>query len=218
MAKIDYSILQKIMVHYVNKLNFILSAVEDFQKAHPNRKLKILDVGCGVGNISLQIASNGYNVLGIDIDKASVDYANKKNKFKNCKFKVANAHDINIKEKYDVIVSPEVLEHLKHPEKLVSSIQRLLKDDGLLIITIPNGYGPTELSLKPYAYFGKFLKGIGLYEKARNLKWKLKKTSQEQDCFSSYGIDTLNTHNEGAIHEQFFTMRSFKKLLKILLY
>ena len=61
---------------------------------------------------------------------------------------------------------------------------------------------------------GKFLKGIGMYEKARDLKWRFKKKNQAQECFDKYGMDTLNTQNEGATHQQFFTMRKFKKLLE----
>ena len=201
------------MVHYVNKLNFILNAIENFQKNNTKRKLKILDVGCGVGNITLQIAHNNYNVLGIDIDNKSIEFAKKRNKFKNCKFMVANAHDLKIKEKFDVIVCAEVLEHLKYPEKLVESLNQIMKEDGLLIVTIPNGYGPTELSLKPKMIAGKILKKIGIYEKARDLKWKIKKKNQNQDCFDKFGMDTLNTHNDGALHEQFFTISSFKSLL-----
>ena len=39
----------------------------------------------------------------------------------------------------------KVLEHLNHPERALSSINAILEENGLLIVTVPNGYGPYSL-------------------------------------------------------------------------
>jgi ubiquinone/menaquinone biosynthesis C-methylase UbiE len=46
---------------------------------------------------------------------------------------------------FDFIICSEVLEHLRHPEKTLSSLYCILKQNGLFIVTVPNGYGPYSL-------------------------------------------------------------------------
>ena len=43
------------------------------------------------------------------------------------------------------MICSEVLEHLNHPEKALNLINRVLKENGLFIVTVPNGYGPYSL-------------------------------------------------------------------------
>ena len=150
--------LEKDLTHYVKKINFVISNVKELQDSMNNKRLKVLDVGCGTGNISLEVAELGCEVLGIDLDKESIEYANKRNTLKNCKFKVANAQDLDLKEKFDVIIASEVLEHLKHPENLVDFVNKNLKKEGFLFLSIPNGFGPSEISVTPRRVVGRILK------------------------------------------------------------
>ena len=202
--------IQKDLVHYIKKINFILENVKKLQEETDKKDLNVLDVGCGVGNISLEISKLGCKVTGIDIDKESIEYA-KKRSIKNCTFLVSNAHSLIIKEKFDVIICSEVLEHLKHPERLIEFVSKNIKKSGFVFISIPNGYGPSELSVSPRRFIGKMLKKMHLYDQARNLRHSIVKNpvKKAQDRF---GLDTLNAYGEGALHEQFFSMRSLKRL------
>ena len=202
--------LKKDLTHYVKKINFIQENIKELQDKSKRKNLRVLDVGCGVGNISIEVAKLGCNVLGIDNDEESIKYA-KQRENNNCKFRVINAHELDIKEKFDVIIASEVLEHLKYPKNLISFVSENLDKDGFLFLSIPNGFGPSELSVMPRRIAGRLLKKIGLFEIARDLRHKIVK-DPEQKARARFGMDTLNTHGEGALHEQFFTLRSVRRL------
>lgn len=202
--------LKKDLTHYIKKIKFIQENIRELQDKSKKKNLRVLDVGCGVGNISIEVAKLECNVLGIDNDEKSITYA-KQRENKNCKFKVINAHELKIKEKFDVIIASEVLEHLRHPENLISFASKNLKKDGFLFLSIPNGFGPSELSVMPRRIIGKLLKRVNLYEFARDLRHSIVK-NPEQKARYRFGMDTLNTHGEGALHEQFFSLRSVRKL------
>ncbi len=52
--------------------------------------------------------------------------------------------------KFDCVIISEVLEHLDAPEVLLASVLPYLAQSGVLIITVPNGYGEFELDLRLY--------------------------------------------------------------------
>ena len=134
----------------IKRLKFIETAINSLER--PN--LRILEIGCGNGNISYQLAHSDHYVLGIDIDEKS----NEKFQYKNLQFKAIDICEYIVKEtdKYDVIVCSEVLEHLTNPLNIMCNINRLLKDDGIAIITVPNGIGPRELLMtRPIQYISQ---------------------------------------------------------------
>ncbi len=79
----------------------ILINILKFKKM--NRKISILDVGCGYGELTKYLPKNiNYNYTGIDIVKSMIDYANKKNANKNMRFYLRDITKIN--KKYDFII------------------------------------------------------------------------------------------------------------------
>ena len=173
----------------------------------PNNRtpLKILEVGCGNGNISYQLARYGHDVTGVDISQTTINTAiDRFGDTSGLHFKVANAEELNPSEneKYDVIVCSEVLEHLHQPKKLTLNFKNLLNEKGLAIITVPNGYGPREVFItKPMQ---KLMTGKGLLPK---LIIRLK-------TLFGYKGNTQQTSAEYLEHIQFFSMKKLKRLAK----
>jgi len=100
---------------------------------------KILDAGCGDGVLSYFLAKRGANVTGIDNSEEAIKFAREKCKdSKNLDFLVASVYKLPFKDKnFDFIVSPEVIEHLEYPEKMLSEIKRVYNGKGKIIITAP---------------------------------------------------------------------------------
>lgn len=99
---------------------------------------KVLDVGCATGNIDKILFENGCEVTGIEIDPKSAEIASK-----YCKSVIVGnielLDDLNCPDNYfDVLLFADILEHLKSPLNALKKLKRYLKDDGIVIITIPN--------------------------------------------------------------------------------
>jgi len=105
------------------------------------KKKTILDAGCGNGSLSFRIANKGHKIIGIDIAKGNVDFAKKVKEsigIKNIKFIQMSLTEITFKDKlFDVIISGEVLEHIKDDDKVVKHFNRILKKGGQCIISVP---------------------------------------------------------------------------------
>jgi 2-polyprenyl-3-methyl-5-hydroxy-6-metoxy-1,4-benzoquinol methylase len=106
----------------------------------------ILDVGCGNGVISRHLGRLGFNVTGIDISEKTVEIARSLTDLPNVKFLKMSAEELVASGKqYDAIICSEVLEHLTDPGNLLITLNKSLKDQGKLIVTVPNGKGPREV-------------------------------------------------------------------------
>ena len=124
----------------------ILSTVYNFVRNYSIRKkynlivkLKpsgsILDIGCGTGEVLKHFSDNGWDVQGIEPADNARDYA--KN---TLNLPVDNEGLLNqIKSNsFDVVTLWHVLEHVPKLQERMQQINRILKDDGVLIIALPN--------------------------------------------------------------------------------
>lgn len=93
---------------------------------------KLLDVGCAYGYFMEVAKEAGFEVFGVD----SSDYAVKQAKKKfGKKVKKAFLSEVNFREKsFDVVTLFDVFEHLENPEGDLKKVNKILKDDGLLVI------------------------------------------------------------------------------------
>jgi 2-polyprenyl-3-methyl-5-hydroxy-6-metoxy-1,4-benzoquinol methylase len=90
----------------------------------------LLDVGCGDGYWSDQATAKGYTVTSIDHEKY---YANTQVVDLDSGLAFSD-------ESFDVVWCSEVLEHLYDPVAMIKEIKRVLKQQGLLVLTSPNSY------------------------------------------------------------------------------
>ena len=129
----------------LKRLDWIVSHVEAHKGNREASSINILDIGCGRGNISLPLASLGYRVHGIDIDPDEISCVTARNKFPNALFEAGDAEKTDFKTQWDIVICSAIFEHLFSPENLFRKLPELVKRDGIILITIPNGYGPYEL-------------------------------------------------------------------------
>lgn len=105
---------------------------------HIPPKVLVLDYGCGWGIFSKMLADKGCNVKGIDMDNNSIDIAKDIIKEKDfLKFEnvpISEIHD----ETYDYVISNQVIEHTNNPGNYLMECNRVLKNDGFLVISLPN--------------------------------------------------------------------------------
>lgn len=99
----------------------------------PERTL--LDIGCGTGDFLSVCNSNGWIVSGIEPNEKARAIAN--NKTNNKVFKIEQLLKFE-KHSFDVITLWHVLEHLPKLQDHLSIIKNLLKENGTLIIAVPN--------------------------------------------------------------------------------
>ncbi len=108
-----------------------------------NKGMKILDLGCGRGDVSFYLASKGATVIGVDYSSDAIELAENAlksmpNKIKNSvKFYKQDAKELSFDDNYfDAIISFDVFEHLykEELEIVMENISRILKKDGILIV------------------------------------------------------------------------------------
>lgn len=99
----------------------------------------VLDVASGEGYGSNLLSKNASKVYGVDIDAQAVSLASEKYKKSNLEFKQGSAALIPIESgSIDVVVSFETIEHHDKHDEMLSEIKRVLKPDGMLIISTPD--------------------------------------------------------------------------------
>lgn len=92
----------------------------------------ILDVGCGAGFLSNELARQGYKVTGVDLSEESLDVARKHDRTRSVKYEVADAYRLPFEEgTFDALTAMDFLEHVEKPQEIISEFSRVLKPGGL---------------------------------------------------------------------------------------
>ena len=100
-----------------------------------NRFGLVLNVGCGVGSLSM-IGDSSLEIVNIDSDMGSLSVLRNKNA--NITTICADAQHLPFKsERFDSVLVIEVLEHLPTPELCIREVHRVLKQKGSAIFTTP---------------------------------------------------------------------------------
>ena len=101
----------------------------------------ILDVGCGVGNYIIALSKNNRVCFGIDpLYEVSLLEAQQKAKDENVNIPLiqgVSEHLPFIDEKFDMVLHFSTLQHVDDQHKTLSEIKRVLKDNGLLVVSVP---------------------------------------------------------------------------------
>jgi len=142
-------IVRETVYGIAKRLEFFLDWIEKERKKRELNlsQLRILDVGCGTGvNVTIPLATAGYSLIGLDINTNSIERAKQlAASLQNIEFICGTLEQQTFGSDFHVVVCSEVLEHLEDPGKLLRAISDVLCDEGLLLVTVPNGSGYYEL-------------------------------------------------------------------------
>jgi ubiquinone/menaquinone biosynthesis C-methylase UbiE len=111
-----------------------------FRQAGVSPGMQCLDLGCGGGEVSLELAklvAPGGSVVGMDMDEVKLGLARdaaKQRKIDNVEFRTVNANEWNEVSRYDLVYSRFLLQHLSQPVALLQRMWAGVRPEGLLIV------------------------------------------------------------------------------------
>jgi len=110
----------------------------DFKDLKPFKDLKILDIGCGGGLVCEPMARLGANVTGIDADENAIEVAKDHAMDSDLQINYQSGPAEKLKEKFDVVLALEVVEHVSDLDAFIKNALRLCKPGGLIIFSTLN--------------------------------------------------------------------------------
>lgn len=122
-------------------------ALDLIEKFRPS---SLLEVGCGSGEFLQKVVTGVERVMGVDINPAALATARSRG------LKVTNQPLAQLRDRFDMVVLFEVLEHLESPGEMLTAMTERLNPGGVLVIAVPNpgGYlkdqGLVLLDLPPH--------------------------------------------------------------------
>ena len=127
-----------IRISYIK--NNIIRSLKLNNNEKPLKKVKILDIGCGGGLLTEPMKKLGADVVGIDASERNIKIAklhSKKNNL-NIKYLCVSPENFITKEKFDVILNMEIVEHVEDIDFFLKSCSKLLKKNGLMFVATIN--------------------------------------------------------------------------------
>lgn len=107
------------------------SVLDDLAGGRSGRRL--LDVGCGLGEVVRVALADGWDPWGVDLSETAIGVC----RANGLPCTVTDFFAIR-DERFDVIVMSEIIEHVPHPMDWLSHAASLLKPDGIIYLTTPN--------------------------------------------------------------------------------
>lgn len=188
-----------ILQHQEHKANLFENYIEKYFPKNFFMNKKVLEIGCGFGGNIIHLTQN-YNcsAIGLDLDSDAIEIAKDiakengidENKFLNCAAENVTTY---VKDKFDLIVSMQVLEHVQDVKKSIEEMLSLLNKGGYIYIHVPN-------------YDSKF-----------ETHYRLKMPSNKKDDFINM-LKTKNIDTEFAESLNFVNKQYFVDILKKVTY
>jgi 2-polyprenyl-6-hydroxyphenyl methylase/3-demethylubiquinone-9 3-methyltransferase len=135
------------MLHKMNPIR-----IEYILKQTPLKGLKVLDVGCGGGILTIPLARIGANIFGLEPARESCEIAvnQAQEEGLNVNFTNSSIEDCTESE-FDVILLMDVIEHVANVELFLENVASKLKQGGLIIISTINNTLLSKIFVKFFA-------------------------------------------------------------------
>jgi SAM-dependent methyltransferase len=108
----------------------------EYIKSHTTNQKKVLDIGCSVGYTLYLFKQAGYDVLGLDPSSRNKKTAKEKYGVE-IETRFLNKEGLEGRV-FDIVILSHVVEHLKYPLDIFKNIRKILSDEGLLFIEMPD--------------------------------------------------------------------------------
>jgi len=123
-------------------------ALKEWEKSHPGKQ-QILDAGSGFGQYVYYMASRnaGWNIKGVDVKPEQVDDCNSffhKVGLTNAHFELGDLTKLSETEKYDLVLSVDVMEHIEEDVLVFKNFYKALKPGGTLLVSTPSDQGGSD--------------------------------------------------------------------------
>lgn len=111
----------------------------------------ILDAGCGFGQYSWRMAhmKDSWKIEAIDIDSEHIEdcasFFEKAGLSERTSFRTGNLTSLSYRNRYDLILSVDVMEHIEEDVRVFENFHYALKDSGALIISTPSDKGGSDV-------------------------------------------------------------------------
>lgn len=103
------------------------------------KEKKVLNIGCGTTTFLKELQDKGADVYGIDINNNMIEFTKNKLGVSKCQcIDIDSFIDSYNDSGFDYILFFEVLEHLEAPGQFITRLEKILKNDGCIICSVPN--------------------------------------------------------------------------------
>lgn len=189
--------------------------------AKPAIKDKIvLDIASGSGYGTKLLADSAKFVYGVDVNEVAINYSKENYSANNVEYLVGDGESIPLDDNsIDVVITFETIEHIKDYKKFLDEVDRVLKPDGLAIVSTPNDIEFAEgnhFHLHEFEYdeltmlLKKYFKNIDPYFQST---WKYVAVGTEKDLGRDTTGETLNlTKKSRDQHLYFYLLCSKRKI------
>ncbi len=192
----------------INNKNFTYRVLLNYLEKYLDKNYYVIDLGCGQGNISLFSAKKAKKIIGVDISEKNVEIARKNAKLlhlgQKTSFVVGDIEKIKTpKNKADLIIFTEVIEHLNKGLNVLQKIHGWLKKDGILFLSTPSKNAPL-LKIKKFKEKDKTFGHVKRYS-----------TNEIKKYLEKFGFKILEVHfAEGPLRNFLFITNLGKIPLK----
>jgi SAM-dependent methyltransferase len=122
----------------------------------------LLDVGCGNGAYTIELAGGFARTIGIDIESKRLgEFTHRAADLPSVAVEKMSAEALAFEdETFDVVTAIEVIEHIEELDLALSEIHRVLRPGGALCITCPNRFFPFETHVLRIGIHGRYVPGL----------------------------------------------------------
>ena len=189
----------------------IKSAIEEHTSSSKSGMLKVLEVGCGPGYISLELARSGYDVTGVDISDQALNVARELAETEPWKRDRGPLQYVNrdflLKDSFrentfDAVVFLGALHHFPRQKEVGEQVFRILKDGGIIIAHEPTRdritEGAVELGMLVRTLLsvgGGYYKQIGVSESDEKHQQQIDELKRDIE-FITEGGDKVQSPND----------------------